>query len=264
MLALYRSGRRADALTAYRQLYARLDGDLGIEPRRPVSSLHDRMLRADPALLDAAAPEPGATAVHEEGPRTQITEERSVAPPGGTTDPRRVPAPSQLPLDVADFTGREGYLKELAALIPASEFDDVRTMLIAAINGTAGVGKTALAVHWAHQVAGRFPDGQLYIDLRGYSQTSPVSPAEALAMFLRAIGIPGPQIPGDVAEAAAMFRSQLAGKRVLVVLDNAGNADHVRPLLPGGPGCLVVITSRDRLGGLTVTHGAQRIPRRPV
>jgi predicted ATPase len=132
-------------------------------------------------------------------------------------------------------------------------------MVISAIGGTAGVGKTALAVEWAHQVAGEFPDGQLYVNLRGYDQGRPLTPGEALAGCLSALGVPGPRIPAEVDDRAAAYRSVLAGRRVLIVLDNVRDAEQVRPLLPGEPGCLVVVTSRDTLAGLVARDGASRV-----
>jgi tetratricopeptide (TPR) repeat protein len=127
------------------------------------------------------------------------------------------------------------------------------------VSGTAGVGKTTLAVHWAHQVRDRFPDGQLYIDLSGYAHGPPLRPEQALSQFLRALGIRPEHVPVALAEAAALYRSVLADKRVLVVLDNASSADHVRPLLPANPDCLVMITSRNRLDGLVAVDGARRV-----
>ncbi|WP_188195722.1 ATP-binding protein [Nonomuraea sp. SYSU D8015] len=161
--------------------------------------------------------------------------------------------PRQLPTDVAAFVGRE---RELAV---ADEARAEGTVVITAIDGMGGVGKTALAVHWAHRVAGRFPDGQLYVDLQGYASGPPLSAMQALAVLLRALGVLAEQVPMGLEEAAALYRSLLAGKRVLVVLDNAYGAEQVRPLLPGSPGCMVVVTSRDRLTGLVATHGAHRL-----
>ena len=132
-------------------------------------------------------------------------------------------------------------------------------MVISAVSGTAGVGKSALALRWAHRVRGEFPDGQLYVDLRGYDPDQPLSAADALAGFLRALGLAGAEIPLEVDERAASYRSLLDGRRILVVLDNASSVEQVRPLLPGTPSALVVVTSRDALAGLVARHGAQRL-----
>jgi tetratricopeptide (TPR) repeat protein/transcriptional regulator with XRE-family HTH domain len=165
--------------------------------------------------------------------------------------------PRQLPPDVAGFTGRACDLERLDALLAGA--DTPPAVVISAIAGTAGVGKTALAIHWAHQVADRFPDGQLHVNLHGYAPGPPVSPLQALAQLLNGLGLPADQIPVDQEATAGLYRSLLAGKRILVVLDNARHAEQIRPLLPGTSGCLVVVTSRDRLTGLVATHGAHRI-----
>jgi tetratricopeptide (TPR) repeat protein len=159
---------------------------------------------------------------------------------------------------VAAFTGRQAHLRRLDALLPGEEVTPP-VLVISAIAGTPGVGKTALAVHWAHQVRDRFPDGQLYVNLRGYAAGPPLRPIEALAHFLQALGVPAEEIPVDEEDAAGLYRSLLAGKRTLVLLDNAHHPDQVRPLLPGGAGCLVLITSRDQLGGLVARDGAIRM-----
>ena len=167
--------------------------------------------------------------------------------------------PRQLPAAVACFTGRDAELAALTRLLDAQPGARAQALVISAVAGTAGVGKTALAVHWAHQVAGRFPDGQLYVNLRGYDPGQPVPAADALAGFLRALGVAGQDIPGDADERAAAYRSLLAGRRMLVVLDNAGQVEQVRPLLPGSPGCATVATSRDALPGLVARDGAVRL-----
>jgi tetratricopeptide (TPR) repeat protein/transcriptional regulator with XRE-family HTH domain len=165
--------------------------------------------------------------------------------------------PRQLPAKVAGFTGRDAQLRRLDGLLSADPDDETTAMAVAAIAGPAGVGKTSLAVHWAHRVAHHFPDGQLYVDLRGFDPGgSAVHPAEALLGFLTAHGVAPDRVPAGTEERSALYRSRLAGRRVLVLLDNARDADQVRPLLPGGGTCMVLVTSRTPLSGLIVTDGA--------
>ena len=167
--------------------------------------------------------------------------------------------PRQLPGRVRQFTGRRGELATLTSLLKADD-GQATALVISAIAGTAGVGKTALAVHWAHQVAGGFPDGQLYADLRGFDPSGrPAAAGEVLAGFLRALGLASQDIPAGLAERAAAYRSLLAGRQMLVLLDNAGSADQVRPLLPGSGDCVTLVTSRDALAGLTARDGAVRL-----
>jgi tetratricopeptide (TPR) repeat protein/transcriptional regulator with XRE-family HTH domain len=175
----------------------------------------------------------------------------------------RLPAPArvprQLPADVAGFTGRMRQLRQLDALL-AGDGGVPTAVVISAIAGSAGVGKTALAVHWAHQVADRFPDGQLYVNLRGFDPAAaPTEPATALRGFLEALAVPSPRIPANLDAQAALYRSVLAQRRTLVVLDNARDAEQVRPLLPGAPGCMTVVTSRNQLTGLVVTEHAHAL-----
>ena len=167
--------------------------------------------------------------------------------------------PRQLPGGVRHFIGRAGELAMLTRLLNQAAREQPGMVVISAIGGTAGVGKTALAVHWAHQVAGDFPDGQLYVNLRGYDPGQPLPVADALAGFLRALGVAGPDIPPEADERAARYRSLLAGRRMLVVLDNARSPEQVRPLLPGASSCVVVVTSRDALAGLIARDGAARL-----
>ena len=229
LLALHRCGRRAEALDAYQRARQLLVDELGVEPDRALRDLHLALLTEDPRL-GAPRPQPRAPAF---------------APV----------VPAQLPADIAGFTGRRNHLERLDALLPA----EGNAPVIVTVVGPAGVGKTALTVHWAHRAREHFPDGQLFVNLQGYSAGAPLRPIQALARFLRALGVPASQVPTDTDEAAAQLRSLLAERRVLVVLDDANHPDHVRPLLPNGSGCLVVITSRERLGGLIAREGAVRI-----
>ena len=166
--------------------------------------------------------------------------------------------PAQLPLDVRGFTGRATELQRLDELC-GPQAPDAGFVVISTVSGMAGVGKTALALRWAHRVVDRFPDGQLYVNLRGYDPERPVSAADALAGFMLALGVGGSDIPLEVEDRAARYRSEIAGRRMLIVLDNASSVEQVRPLLPGTPTCAVVVTSRDSLAGLVAMHGACRL-----
>lgn len=188
---------------------------------------------------------------------------------GDAVEAGRGLVPRQLPPVVWDFTGRAEHVAALDALLPAlpADRDEMagdtvpppHTAVITAIDGTAGIGKTTLAVWWAHRVQHRFPDGTLHVNLRGYGPGDPATPGEVLDGFLRALGTPAEVMPSGVEAQSALFRSLLAGRRMLLVLDNANSADQVRPLLPGTSGCVVVVTSRDSLTGLVVTEGARRL-----
>jgi DNA-binding SARP family transcriptional activator/Tfp pilus assembly protein PilF len=234
MTALYRAGQRAEALAAYRDARAVLIDELGADPGHELRRLQQRILDADPALDGAAGPAVAASA-----------------------PPRAGPVPRQLPAAVPNFAGRQGELRELTRFsgLPRG----AGAVVISAIGGAAGVGKTALAVHWAHQAAGQFPDGQLYVNLRGYASDRPMTAAEALAGFLRALGMAPADIPPGTEQRTASYRSLLTGQRILVVLDNASEAAQVRPLLPGSAGCMAVVTSRASLAGLVARDGALRL-----
>ena len=230
VLALYRSGQRDRALAEFRRTRALLADELGVDPGPELRELELAILRDDPALRP---PSPA-----------QARAERPVVP-------------AMLPPSVADFTGRTEALAALDALLERP--DRPMAVVISAISGTAGVGKTALAVRWAHQVRERFPDGQLYVNLDGYAMGPPLRPDQVLAQFLRALGVPPERVPVEPAEAGGRYRTLLADRRMLVVLDNASGADQVRPLLPAGPGCFVMVTSRQRLDGLIAVDAARRI-----
>ena len=221
MIALYRAGRQAEALDAYRAARAVLVGELGLEPGPELRRIEQRILAGESFVPD----------LHD-----------------------RPLVPAQLPHDVRGFVGRDRELSELDGLLVGAE-----PVPVATIAGTAGVGKTALAVRWAHRVLSRFPDGQLYVDLRGYGPDEPVGAQDALAGFLRALGVDGVAVPTEPADRAARYRTLLAGRRMLVVLDNARTLDQVRPLLPGGRSCFVLVTSRDALVGLGAREGAHRV-----
>ncbi|WP_446046316.1 AfsR/SARP family transcriptional regulator [Streptomyces olivaceus] len=247
MLALYRSGRQAEALAVYRETRRVLVTELGIEPGAALRELHERILAADPSL-DIAG-------VREGGPRGLPAGVRQGGPPESVAGEETV-RPAQLPADLFAFTGREGELARAQTLLPG-EGELPSTVLISAIGGMAGVGKTALAVHLAHRITERYPDGQLYINLRGSDPAgSMVSPSEAVRIFLDALGVPPRRIPASPDAQVALYRSLLAGRRVLILLDNARDSEQVRPLLPGCPRCLVIVTSRNQLIGLIAGEGA--------
>ena len=231
MLALYRSGRQADALDAYQRLHRHLADEVGVEPGRPVQNLHQRILHGD-ASLDPPTAKP-------------------VRPSPAAT-------PRQLPAAVRHFAGRQRELDALSDLA-AWSWQSVTTP-IALVTGTAGIGKTTTVVQWAHRVAAQFPDGQLYVNLRGFEPAgAPMEPAEAIRGFLDALAVPPERLPRTLDALAGLYRSVLAGRRVLVVLDNARDAEQIRPLLPGSPGCVVAVTSRNQLSGLVAAEGAQPI-----
>jgi DNA-binding SARP family transcriptional activator/Tfp pilus assembly protein PilF len=224
MRALHALGRTAQALERYAGVRHRLVDDLGLEPGAELRALHHAILRGE-----AEPQQPSLS------PDTAVSHSSRHVP-------RELPAPAQA------FTGR---VTELADL---DKVHDVSTVVITAIDGMAGVGKTALAVRAAYQMLDRFPDGQIFIDLHGHTQgVAPIEPAHALDRMLRSLGVPGDRIPDGMDERAGLYRSQLADRRLLIVLDNAATESQVAPLLPGASGCLVLVTSRRRLAGLDHT-----------
>jgi DNA-binding SARP family transcriptional activator/Tfp pilus assembly protein PilF len=227
LIVLDRCGRQAEALSCYEAVRVRIAGELGADPGPELRRIH-----AD--LLAGRAPAPVLGA-------------------------RRRPVPQQLPADLDGFAGRIAALKELDARLPGERESRKSGTAVVVVHGAAGVGKTSLVVHWANQVRDRFSDGHLYVSLRGYGAGSPMEPAEAIRGFLDALGVPPQQIPTEDLAQAALYRSLLAGKRMLVVLDNARDAGQARPLLPASPGCLVVVTSRHQLPGLVAAEGAHPV-----
>ncbi|MGI5179786.1 BTAD domain-containing putative transcriptional regulator [Dactylosporangium sp. CA-152071] len=234
MRALHAAGRSIEALAAYRRHQQRLAQEFGLDPGPDLQRLHLAVLRGQPPTA------------------TPVTTQASPAP--------LVPTPlvpAQLPAALRGFTGRDAELARLDALLAQAG----RQTVICTVAGTAGVGKTTLVVHWAHQVAARFPDGQLYVNLRGFDRTAPpTDPAEAVRGFLDALDVPPQRVPAGFDAQVALFRSRLAGRRMLVVLDNARDSDQVRPLLPGAGGSLVLVTSRNELSGLHTAEGAEPLP----
>jgi DNA-binding SARP family transcriptional activator/Tfp pilus assembly protein PilF len=270
MRALDAAGRHAEALDAYARARRVISDELGVDPGAELRHLHAELLARDaatapgtisagavpgapglpPGAAGAAAGPPGTPAPGPGGPAAAPAGGRPAAGPM----PSRPPRPAQLPADIADFTGREEQVKRLCEVLsapgPSSGPGVVRVAVVA---GAGGLGKTSLAVHAAHRVRRRFADGQLYVDLLG-ATAHPLPPADVLSRFLRDLGVDGRDIPADEDQRAARYRTALAGRRVLVVLDNARDAAQVRPLLPGSASCAVLMTTRSRMPGLASTR----------
>ncbi|GAA3730316.1 BTAD domain-containing putative transcriptional regulator [Plantactinospora mayteni] len=229
--ALHRAGRRAEALDAYHEGCRHLAEELGLDPGEELQRLHAQVLGGTPTAPAEAVSLP--------------------------------PVPRQLPPEVSGFAGRAAEVERLhsllGSLLDSRDLRPAGTPGVLVLSGTAGVGKTALALHWSRRVAEHFPDGQLWVNLRGYDGRATVTPEHALTLFLRALGLPATQIPADLDGQTGLYRSLMDGRRMLVVLDNAGDAEQVRPLLPGGTGCFVLVTSRSELSALVVTEGARAV-----
>lgn len=228
MLALYRCSRQADALQVYRDLDVLLAEDLGLRPGEQLRRLHEAILRDDPSL---AVPAQQA--------------------------PARAPLRTTVPPDIGDFVGRAEQIAAAAGLLSTK---NTTAAPIVVLSGPPGVGKSALAVHLAHRLRPEFPDGVLHVNLLGYSTEQTMTVSQAQRYLLRALGLPAEQIPLEQDEQEVVFQTLLTGKRVLMLLDNAADADQVRGLLPAEPGCAVLVTSRSELRGLTALQGARRIP----
>jgi DNA-binding SARP family transcriptional activator len=284
MIALYRCGRQSEALAAYQQARDFLCEELGLDPGPQLQSLQRQILAADHKLdyqpaAGAGVPSPAVAVGLPQAPEAErpaaaygpgsadgsssAAEADGAARPasadGRSGGPNDRVTPRQLPAGVRHFAGRDSELLELDCLL--DDTGDTDTPAVAVITGTAGVGKTALALHWAHRVASHFPDGQLHVNLRGYGPSAaPVTSSEAIRVLLVGLGVAREQIPDSQDAQAGLYRSLMADRRMLIVLDNAHDPDQVRPLLPGGPGCLALVTSRSSLSGLVADVSANPIP----
>jgi len=235
MLALYRSGRQAEAFTVFQNVKQALAEQLGIDPGADLRALHQAILTGDPSVATPPPTVPSgidAVAVHHRA------------------------SPRQLPPDLRDFVGREEVIEQIAGLL---EPDATTGVPLVVISGPPGAGKTALAIRVAHELAAKFPDGQLYADLRGFSDTPALTPLQVISRFLVALGVSGQHVPSSLDEVTTLYRTTLADRRMLVLLDNAATPSQVRPILPSTPGCAVLVTSRNELRGLTALQGSRRV-----
>ncbi|MFE2329461.1 BTAD domain-containing putative transcriptional regulator [Streptomyces sp. NPDC059385] len=256
ILAQYRSGRRAEAMESFREARRRFIDELGMAPGPELVRLHEAILRDDPALSPPAVPLPGEGRARSDGP----------LPPAAKAVAKAVPprvrgqiVPSELPQDVPGFAGRAEELGALDTLIDDAG-GDYRAPTTGLITGVAGVGKTGLAVRWAHRASRHFPDGRLFADLRGYDeQHAPTTAGDILSRFLRSLGVESDVVPDGLEDRIALYRSVLADRRVLLVLDNVRTFAQIRPLLPGTGGCTVLVTSRDQLEQLVTWPQTARV-----
>ncbi|NUK37482.1 tetratricopeptide repeat protein [Streptomyces lunaelactis] len=251
MRALHDAGRSAEALDCYATVRQRLAEELGTDPGPALREMYQAILQGRPSK-PAQRPAPPALV-------TAVPDAPALARRPSAAS-RTAEVPAQLPLGVRGFTGRDEELARLSAVL-ASAGAETAAVVISAVSGMAGVGKTALAVHWARRVGSAFPNGQLYVNLRGFGpQGAAVTPTEAVRGFLDAFGVRPERVPPGLDAQVGLYRSLLAGRRVLVVLDNARDERQVRPLLPGAAGCMALVTSRNRLTGLAAAEGAHLLP----
>jgi DNA-binding SARP family transcriptional activator/tetratricopeptide (TPR) repeat protein len=257
--ALRAADRPAEALECYEACRKALAEELGTDPGAELQRLYSDMLNAGAATSEGVPTLDGTdtSAGAAEAANSALAGSQSLSPQGLSEPPRQIPA------DSTRFVGREPELAILDTFLSERGSASREPTVVVAIDGPAGVGKTTLAVHWAHGVADRFPDGQLFLDLHGYSAERPLASSAALAGLLHTLGVAAGELPGTADERAALLRTRLAGRRMLVVLDNARSAEQVRPLLPGA-GCLVVVTSRNQLRGLAIRDSAHRVTLRPL
>ncbi|MBT0772889.1 tetratricopeptide repeat protein [Kineosporia sp. J2-2] len=260
VMALAAAGQQAEALSRYESVRAGLAGQLGIDPGPELRAAHRKVLRQElpPAgsVRTGTAPASGPGTTPAPGPAPAQAE----PPPGApTVEATRRVRPAHLPAALPGFTGRDAETHRALAMLGPGDGAPA-TMVVAAVTGMAGIGKSTFALHWAHQVAARFPDGQLYVNLRGFDPGGdPLDPAGVVRGFLDALEVPPAQVPDGVDAQAALFRSLLTGRRMLLLIDNARDEEQVRPLLPGSAGHLVIVTSRNRLAGLIAREGAQPV-----
>jgi len=231
LTALHQAGRRADALDAYHVLRRHLADELGIEPGDELRHLHAQILT-------------GATEDGADVPRTSVV-------------------PRQLPAEVAGFTGRAGDVARLHQLLDAHERGETSGPTIVILTGMPGIGKTTLAAHWSRRIADRFPDGQLWLELRGYDHRAPATPQQSITAVLSALGVRGAELPADLDGRIGLYRSVLDGRRILLVLDNANGVDQVLPLIPGDARTFVLVTSRNDLASLIAVEGARLVQLSP-
>ncbi|WP_447008100.1 AfsR/SARP family transcriptional regulator [Saccharothrix isguenensis] len=250
MTALHRSGRRADALSTYQEVHRLLDAELAVAPGRELRRLQARILDDG-----GGAPKPSTGQVrHSDDAEPDVHRRGEDEPDARDGSPRAHAPVAQLPAAPRTLVGRDDVLRALD-----TPSDDAGCPAVNVLTGMAGVGKTAVSLHWAHRNRYRFPDGQLYVNLRGHGARPPLTPQQALEEMLEALCVDPTCRPAEVDPAAAVYRSTLVGRRVLIMLDDAADADQVRPLLPGGRDCTVLITSRGRLDGLVAREGARQL-----